>query len=110
MMPVKASSGSSEEVEAISPEEGARARGQVRCRTRTDALVPQPETGKINCVRPPVATVLGDVAYGKDGEWAATRTLFTQFQNVAPNDLEQFRTSGQRITSRATRPGMTDER
>jgi branched-chain amino acid transport system substrate-binding protein len=35
--------------------------------------------------------VLGDIAYGKDGEWAATRTLFTQFQNVAPNNLDQFR-------------------
>ena len=38
------------------------------------------------------ATVVGDVAYGKDGEWAAPRTLFTQFQNVAANDLDQFRT------------------
>jgi branched-chain amino acid transport system substrate-binding protein len=37
-------------------------------------------------------TVVGDVAFGKDGEWAKSRQLFTQFQNVAPNDLEQFRT------------------
>jgi branched-chain amino acid transport system substrate-binding protein len=37
-------------------------------------------------------TVVGDVAYGKDGEWAQPRTLFTQFQNVAANDLDQFRT------------------
>ena len=36
-------------------------------------------------------TVLGDLAFGKDGEWASSRQLFTQFQNVVPNDLEQFR-------------------
>ena len=30
------------------------------------------------------------LAFGKDGEWAKSRQLFTQFQNVAPNDLEQF--------------------
>jgi branched-chain amino acid transport system substrate-binding protein len=36
-------------------------------------------------------TVVGDVAFGKDGEWAKSRQLFTQFQNVVPNDLEQFR-------------------
>jgi branched-chain amino acid transport system substrate-binding protein len=37
-------------------------------------------------------TVAGDIAFGKDGEWAEPRVLYTQFQNVAPNDLEQFRT------------------
>jgi branched-chain amino acid transport system substrate-binding protein len=36
-------------------------------------------------------TVVGDLAFGKDGEWAKSRQLFTQFQNVAANDLEQFR-------------------
>ncbi len=37
------------------------------------------------------ATVAGDVAFGKDGEWAEPRTVFTQFQNVEPNDVAQFR-------------------
>jgi branched-chain amino acid transport system substrate-binding protein len=36
-------------------------------------------------------TIVGDVAFGKDGEWAKPRQLLTQFQNVGPNDLEQFR-------------------
>jgi branched-chain amino acid transport system substrate-binding protein len=27
-------------------------------------------------------TVVGDVTFGKDGEWAKSRQLFTQFQNV----------------------------
>jgi branched-chain amino acid transport system substrate-binding protein len=35
-------------------------------------------------------TVAGEIAFGKDGEWAKPRTVFTQFQNVAPNDVEQF--------------------
>lgn len=36
-------------------------------------------------------TVVGDIAFGKDGEWAKARQLFTQFQNVNSNDLDQFR-------------------
>src|SRR5262249_18384620 len=36
-------------------------------------------------------TVAGDIAFGKDGEWAKSRQLFTQFQDIAPNDVEQFR-------------------
>jgi branched-chain amino acid transport system substrate-binding protein len=43
------------------------------------------------------ATVVGDIAYGKDGEWTAPRTLFTQFQNVAPNNLEQFRAATREV-------------
>jgi branched-chain amino acid transport system substrate-binding protein len=36
------------------------------------------------------ATIVGDVEYGKDGEWTEARTVFTQFQKVAPNNFEQF--------------------
>ena len=36
------------------------------------------------------ATVAGEIAFTKDGEWAKPRIVFTQFQNVAPNDIEQF--------------------
>ncbi|HET9902583.1 MAG TPA: amino acid ABC transporter substrate-binding protein [Xanthobacteraceae bacterium] len=36
-------------------------------------------------------TVLGDVKFGKDGEWAESRVLQVQFQNVKGNDLEQFK-------------------
>ena len=42
-------------------------------------------------------TVVGDVAFGKDGEWTKSRQLFTQFQNVAPNDLEQFRAGSKQV-------------
>jgi branched-chain amino acid transport system substrate-binding protein len=35
-------------------------------------------------------TVVGDIAYDKAGEWVKQRNVFTQFQNVAANNLEQF--------------------
>jgi branched-chain amino acid transport system substrate-binding protein len=36
-------------------------------------------------------TVLGDVKFGKGGEWAESRVLQVQFQNVKGNDIAQFR-------------------
>jgi len=36
-------------------------------------------------------TVIGDIAFGKDGEWSKPRQFTTQLQNVAPNNLDQFR-------------------
>jgi branched-chain amino acid transport system substrate-binding protein len=36
-------------------------------------------------------TVLGDVKFGKDGEWAQARILQIQFHGVKANDVEQFR-------------------
>jgi branched-chain amino acid transport system substrate-binding protein len=36
-------------------------------------------------------TVLGDIKFGKDGEWAQSRVLQIQFHDVKSNDVEQFR-------------------
>src|SRR5262245_7137608 len=36
-------------------------------------------------------TVVGDVKFGKDGEWAQSRVLQIQFQNVKGNDVTQFK-------------------
>jgi branched-chain amino acid transport system substrate-binding protein len=36
-------------------------------------------------------TLVGDVAFGKDGEWAQSRVLQVQFQNVKGNDVAQFK-------------------
>jgi branched-chain amino acid transport system substrate-binding protein len=36
-------------------------------------------------------TVLGDVKFGKGGEWAQSRVLQVQFQNVKGNGIEQFK-------------------
>jgi len=38
-----------------------------------------------------VHTVVGDIAFGKDGEWAKSRVFFTQFQNLTGNSLDNFR-------------------
>jgi branched-chain amino acid transport system substrate-binding protein len=35
-------------------------------------------------------TVVGDITFGKDGEWAKSRVVFTQFQNVTGNSLDLF--------------------
>ena len=37
-------------------------------------------------------TVAGSFSYSKDGEWSRSRQLWTQFQNVQPNNLDQFKT------------------
>jgi branched-chain amino acid transport system substrate-binding protein len=36
-------------------------------------------------------TVVGDVKFGKQGEWAEERTLAAQFQNIKGNSIEEFR-------------------
>ena len=36
-------------------------------------------------------TVVGDVKFGTNGEWAQSRQLQVQFQNVKSNDLAQFK-------------------
>ncbi len=36
-------------------------------------------------------TVVGDVTFGAKGEWAQSRVLQVQFQNVKSNDMDQFK-------------------
>jgi branched-chain amino acid transport system substrate-binding protein len=36
-------------------------------------------------------TVVGKITFGKDGEWTEPRIVWTQFQGVTDNGLEQFR-------------------
>ncbi|MDO8533778.1 MAG: amino acid ABC transporter substrate-binding protein [Xanthobacteraceae bacterium] len=42
-------------------------------------------------------TVLGDVKFDKSGEWAQSRVLQVQFQNVKGNDAAQFKEMGTQI-------------
>lgn len=44
-----------------------------------------------------ISTVVGEVSYGADGEWAKPRTVFTQFQNVTGSDLDQFRDTTKQV-------------
>jgi branched-chain amino acid transport system substrate-binding protein len=36
-------------------------------------------------------TVAGEIAYNPQGDWTQPRTVFTQFQDVQPSNVEQFR-------------------
>ena len=36
-------------------------------------------------------TPVGDIAFGKDGEWTESRALSGQFQHISGNGLDQFR-------------------
>jgi branched-chain amino acid transport system substrate-binding protein len=42
-------------------------------------------------------TIVGDVKFAPNGEWAKSRPLFVQYQNIAPNDLDQFRQQGRQV-------------
>ncbi len=42
-------------------------------------------------------TVVGKVKFGKNGEWAKTRTLQIQFQGIKGSDVDQFRKPGKRV-------------
>jgi len=35
-------------------------------------------------------TIVGDVSFGKDGEWSKPRVLEVQWQNIKSNNLDQF--------------------
>jgi branched-chain amino acid transport system substrate-binding protein len=37
------------------------------------------------------STVVGNIAFGKDGEWVKSRIFFTQFQHVTGNSIDQFK-------------------
>jgi branched-chain amino acid transport system substrate-binding protein len=39
-------------------------------------------------------TVVGDIKFGVDGEWAQSRVLQVQFHDIKGNEVEQFRTMG----------------
>ena len=36
-------------------------------------------------------TVVGEISFGQDGEWSKPRMVLTQFQNVGPSSVDQFK-------------------
>jgi branched-chain amino acid transport system substrate-binding protein len=42
-------------------------------------------------------TVLGDIKFGKDGEWSESRVLQVQFQNIKGNDVAQFKDTSTQV-------------
>ena len=45
----------------------------------------------------PFETVVGPVKFGRNGEWATSRVLMVQLQNIKDGDLEQFKKPGKRV-------------
>ena len=39
----------------------------------------------------PFETIVGDLAFGPDGEWTEARPIFVQYHGIKSNDLDQFR-------------------
>jgi branched-chain amino acid transport system substrate-binding protein len=39
-------------------------------------------------------TIVGDVTFAPNGEWAKSRVLFVQYRDIKDNDIEQFRQGG----------------
>jgi branched-chain amino acid transport system substrate-binding protein len=44
-----------------------------------------------------VHTVVGDVTFGKDGEWAKSRVFFSQFQGLVGNTVDNFRDTSHEV-------------
>ena len=42
-------------------------------------------------------TIMGEIKFGPDGEWAEPRILTIQYQGVKGNDLEQFSKPGVQV-------------
>ena len=42
-------------------------------------------------------TIVGNVKFGPDGEWAKSRILYVQYQNIQGNDINQFRQPGKAV-------------
>jgi branched-chain amino acid transport system substrate-binding protein len=42
-------------------------------------------------------TIVGDITFGQDGEWAESRMIWTQFRGIKNNDLAQFQDSSTEI-------------
>jgi len=43
------------------------------------------------------STVVGDIQFGKDGEWTKSRVVFTQFQNVTGHALDEFKDTSHEV-------------
>jgi branched-chain amino acid transport system substrate-binding protein len=42
-------------------------------------------------------TIVGDVTFGANGEWAQSRVIYTQLQGIVGNDIEQFKLPGKEV-------------
>jgi branched-chain amino acid transport system substrate-binding protein len=42
-------------------------------------------------------TVVGDIKFGKYGEWETARIITVQYQNIKGNDVNQFKEAGKQV-------------
>ena len=56
-------------------------------RPRASTTMCSPNTSTATASRPWSASI----SFGKDGEWAKPRMVLTQFQNIEPNNVDQFK-------------------
>ena len=42
-------------------------------------------------------TIIGQIAFGPDGEWAKPRIIYAQFQNVSGSDIGQFKDMSKQV-------------
>ncbi|MDB5806272.1 MAG: branched-chain amino acid transporter substrate-binding protein [Betaproteobacteria bacterium] len=42
-------------------------------------------------------TIVGDIKFGGNGEWAESRLLFVQYQGIVGNDINQFKEVGKQV-------------
>jgi len=42
-------------------------------------------------------TIVGDIKFGGNGEWAESRLLFVQYQGITGNDINQFKEVGKQV-------------
>jgi branched-chain amino acid transport system substrate-binding protein len=43
------------------------------------------------------STIVGDIKFGANGEWAESRVLLVQYRGVQGNDVEQFKQPGKQV-------------
>jgi branched-chain amino acid transport system substrate-binding protein len=43
------------------------------------------------------STVVGDISFGRDGEWTKSRVVFTQFQHVTGHSLDEFKDTSHEV-------------
>jgi len=41
--------------------------------------------------------VVGDIKFADNGEWAESGMMLVQYQNIAGNDVEQFKQAGKQV-------------
>jgi len=75
----------------------AYAAGQILAKAVTETKSLDDEKLADYIRRSTIETVIGPMAFGNDGEWKTPRIIYAQFQNVAGNDISQFKDMSRQV-------------